>query len=350
MKWRERDGWLTFVAQGFVGGAIGNATGYSVSMNEAVALALVLDAADDRNWDELLRCLVSPEAESSRQWVRHETGTLVSIIDGMGLDKEGEIALLFSQAPSRPVGSFLEAALPALIARARLDDKEGWRAAAAACLALSELRTTDNERSVLRQAASLHQDDWGSERVSLAVSLALAVSRSGEVFDALTRSDSDGVTSTAWIVRDALGSLADLSLEVEAGVDEAEADADLGESTSMPDVAPVRDWEVMAARDFGAARREAGLARARQDAGKALVESVELGRFARVVAAARAAHWGGSIDQFERTDTLAVDLCRALAAYSRLQGEGSLLGFAAAETLEGGPQGPALEWLGILRD
>lgn len=343
MKWRERDGWLSFVAQGFLGGAVGTTAGWSVSTNEAVALALVLDAADDSNWDELLRCLASPGDERSREWVRRETRTLFSVIDGTRLDTQDQNGLEFCEAPNRTIGTFLEPALSALMARARLDDEEGWCAATTVCLAMSELRPTDGECSVLRQAASLHQADRASERVSLAVSLALAVSRSEEVFDALTRSDSEGTTSTAWVVRDALGSLGDLSLDVEAGVDDAEGDAVFGESTSLPDVGPVADWEVMAARDLGAARRESGLAQTRQDAGKAIEESVELTRFARLVAAARAAYWGGSIDQFQRTDTLAVDLCRALASCSRLGGGGSLLGLAATGTLEDGQHGSLLE-------
>ena len=172
MKWRERDSWLTFVAQGFVGGGLAATTGDSVGWDEAVALALATDAADDRNGDDILRCLASPGAASSRECVRHETGLLFAVIDGMELAKEGLNGFVLREAPSRPIGSFLEAALTALTARARTTDAGGWHAAATVCSAMSEIREAGVDGSILRRAASLHQEEWGSQCVNLAGRLA----------------------------------------------------------------------------------------------------------------------------------------------------------------------------------
>ena len=77
---------------------------------------------------------------------------------------------------------------------------------------------------------------------------------------------------------------------------------------------------------------------------------MELGRFVKLVAAARAAYWGGSYADDLGANTLAADLCRALAAFPDVRGEGSLLRLAAAATLDDGFQGSALVWLRVFAE
>ena len=349
MKWRERDSWLTSVVQKFVGGGLAATAGDSVGWQEAVALALVADAADDRNCDGLLRCLASPEAASSSEFLRQETGILFAVIDGMELAKKGTLEVAFQEAQDQPISAFLEAALMALAAGACAADTGGWRAAANVCSAMSELCEPGVDGSILRRAASLNQNQCGSQRVNLAGRLALEASGSAEVFEALTRSDATGTTVTAWLVQDALRRLAELQIEAEVELDVADADSALATSAALPEDGPIANWEVMAARDLGAARRQVGVAQVRRNAAYMFEESTELRKFVKVVAAARAAYWGRSVNDELAANALAIDLCRALAAFPSGRSEGSLLGLVAAATLKEGFRSSAFERLGVLR-
>ena len=336
------------MVQGFIGGGLAATSGAPVDWDEAVALALAMDAADERNGDDILRCLASPGAASSRECVGHEAGLLFTAIDEMELAGEGFSGLVFREAPSQPVGPFVEAALTALTERARTTGADGWRAAATVCSAMSEICEAGVNGSILRRAASLHQEERGSERINLAGALACKASVNDAVTAALTRSDSEGITSSAWLVRDALASLAALEFEAAVELDAADAEGAWEGSSAMPEVGPIADWEVMAAHDLGAARLQVGVAQAGRDAARGFEESVELGRFVKLVAAARAAYWGQDPDDGTGTDMLAADLCRALAAFPSGRREGNLLGLAAAAMLEDGFDGLALEWLGVL--
>ena len=196
--------------------------------DEAVALALAMDAANERNADDILRCLASPGAASSRECVGHEAGLLFTAIDEMELAGEGFSGLVFREAPGRPVGPFVEAALTALTEQARTTGVDGWRAAATLCSAMSEICEAGVDSSILRRAASFYQEERGSERINLAGALACKAGVSDAVTAALTRSDSEGVTSKAWLVRDALGSLAALEFEAAVELDAAECGRRLG--------------------------------------------------------------------------------------------------------------------------
>ena len=338
-----------FVVQGVVGGGPAMALGgYSVGRIESLALALALDAADDLNVEDLLRCLAAPGTESSRETLGGAAKVLFDVIDGVGLGKERAACFAFVGAPDRPIGWFLEGALEGLMAQARVADAGEWRAVGTVCSVMSELRGREAEESVLRQAASKHQEERASERVDVALGLALAAGRQAEILDALRRSDRTGSTSTAWVLRGALARLSDLESEVDLDLAVAETDGAWEGAVAMPDGGPVAGWEAMAADDLGAARREVGVAQAGNHAGAGVAESVELDRFVKLVAAARAAYWGQGHDDEAAPDMLATDLCRALAAFPAGGSGGNLLGLAAAALLKDGFRGSALEWLGVV--
>lgn len=334
MKWRERDSWLTYVAQGFVGGCFTSQTEYSVSWNDAVALALALEAADDWNQNDLLRCVAAPGATSSGNLLREEASALFEIIERTGLAQDG---LVFTAAPSLSVGGFLESAISALTDACR-SGPVSCRAVVTTCAVMSELRRSGATENVLREAASLRQEERGTEPVDLSVRVVEAAGRNVDVLHGLSRSDGARRTSTAWVVEEALACLAELNSEWDAVL----FDADVGpmayaeqawDRSGLPAVGPVAGWEVAAANDLAAAMHEAGRSQAQLDARVAFEESVQLGRFTRAVRVACATYWGASYAADEvGEDTLEQDLCHALATFPTVNG-GSLLGLAASDAL-----------------
>ena len=302
---------------------------------EALSMALVLDACNPDNLAALLGSLADPHAPDSKQTMQREAGGIADdASETLDVDADAPIARLYFplEQPlpglTRDIFQHLVSTRPSKLGQAY----EPW--ARAVCIVLSELRSRgDTASSLLR---TLCRERYEEDPIHISLCLAIASGQDSELLEILEQLDAFGVTSQAWILRDALSSLAELDLEMYERVDEQDAGLELY-LDSVPD-RQIADWEVLADRDLAMARKQVAESAYRHRLLAVFDEYRDRWkRFHDLIARYRGV---AQQDTCERTQILISSqaACRALAALPDLGNGRSLLARAARLTLSHNPQ------------
>ena len=299
-------------------------------------MALVLDACNSDNLAALLGSLADPHAPDSKQTMQREAGGIADdASETLDLDADAPIARLYFplEQPlpglTRDIFQYLVSTRPSKLGQAY----ESW--ARAVCIVLSELRSHgDTASSLLR---TLCRERYGEDPIDISLCLAIASGQDSEMLEMLEQLDAFGVTSQAWILRDALSSLAELDLEMyERGVDEP--DAGLGLYLDSAPDREMADWEVLADRDLAMARKQVAESAYRHSLLAVFDEYRDRWKpFDDLIARHRGV---AQLDTCQRIQILITSqaACRALAALPDLGKGRSLLARAARLTLSHNPQ------------
>lgn len=296
---------------------------------DGLARALALDACNNDNFDVLLGALADSNGPDSRQTTQRYARSIAdNATRTLDLCSDTPIARLYlSHGDPQPnlVRDILHCLL---LARPVPADSSNDHWGRTLCIMLSELRAEVPGRSLLREIVDSHY----GESIDTSINLVVTAGQDADLLETLERLDDCGITTQAWILRDALVAFFELDRDVADEVILGQPDEAVGDYID-PYQQPVTHSGVSADQDLAKARTEVALSSHR----RRLVDLFDAyrsrwSRFYDLIVEHGGGAWNDESREIERILMSTHAACRALATLSDGHGR-SLLARTAGLTL-----------------